>query len=297
MRYFDPHSLEIFIAVCEEQSIALAADRVALVPSAISKRIAAMEEQAGVQLLQRSKRGVTPTPAGEVLLRSARETLASMERMHAELGEFTHGIQGNIKILASMSVIYQFLPEEIASFSREHGRVKVSIDEKVSSLIVRGIEEGRADIGICWEEANTRGLYCKPYLDDHLAIVFSSAHGLDKKDKVYFEDTLDYDHVDIIPGSIVNLTLQRQAAAVGKTLRSRVQVTTFDAACRIVAAGLAVAVVPLRVARLHEKLLDIHVTPLEDSWAKRQFVICARDYAQLSAPARLLFDHLSSEAS
>ena len=71
MRYYDPQSLKIFITVCEEGSIAKAADNIAIVPSAVSKRISAMEEQAGVTLIIRSKRGITTTPAGEVLLRAA----------------------------------------------------------------------------------------------------------------------------------------------------------------------------------------------------------------------------------
>lgn len=80
MRYFDPHSMSIFIAVCEEKSIVVAAKRTALVPSAVSKRIKALEDQVGVQLLDRGRLRMTPTPAGEMLLRYARETLSSMEK-------------------------------------------------------------------------------------------------------------------------------------------------------------------------------------------------------------------------
>src|SRR5713101_6156595 len=84
MRHFDPISLRLFVAVCEERNIALAAEREAIVPSAISKRISAMEEQTGTQLLERGRRGVVMTPAGEALLRYARELLQTMDRMHAE---------------------------------------------------------------------------------------------------------------------------------------------------------------------------------------------------------------------
>ena len=84
---FDPVSLRLFVAVCEEQNIARAADREAIVPSAISKRIAALEDQVGVPLISRGRRGIKPTPAGEVLLRQAHEVLSTMERMHAELAK------------------------------------------------------------------------------------------------------------------------------------------------------------------------------------------------------------------
>lgn len=293
MRYYDPHSLKIFITVCDEGSIVNAAEKIAIVPSAVSKRITAMEEQAGVKLLERGKRGVTPTPAGEVLLRSAKETLLSLERMHAELSEFSHGIQGNLKIFASLSVVCQFLPEQIGQFMKAHDKVKVNIEEKVSSLITRGIEEGQADIGICWEDANTRNLHCKPYQDDKLSVVVNPNHRLAEKSSIRFEETLDYEQVEILPGSLVSLTLQREATSLGKPIRFCIHVTTFDAACRIADSNLAIAIVPLEVARIYEKAMNIKAIPLEDDWATRRFVACVRDYSQLSVPARLLFDHLT----
>jgi len=91
-RPFDPASLRMFIAVCEERNIARAAEREAIVASAISKRIAALESDVGVPLLKRGRRGIEPTPAGESMLRQAREVLGLMDRMRAELSEFATGL-------------------------------------------------------------------------------------------------------------------------------------------------------------------------------------------------------------
>jgi DNA-binding transcriptional LysR family regulator len=297
MRYFDPVSLRLFVAVCEERNIALAAEREAIAPSAISKRISAIEAEIGTQLLKRGRRGVLLTPAGETLLRHARELLQSMDRAHAELSEFAGGVHGHVHVFASLSAIAEFLPEDIGAFVREHGRVRVSIDEKISSEVVRGVEEGRADIGICWNAADMRRLRCYPYKGDHLAVVVPPDHPLARRRKVAFADTLDFEHVEILAGSIVRATQQRQAAAIGKTVRFRIQVTTFDAACRIVAAELAVAIVPLEVARPFEQALGLKAIPLSDAWARRRFVACVRDEAALSVPARLLVESLAAVAA
>ena len=88
MHQYDPVSLRLFVTVCEERNIALAAAREGLVPSAVSKRISAIEERSGARLLDRGRRGVTVTPAGEALWRYARDILQTMERMHAELSDF-----------------------------------------------------------------------------------------------------------------------------------------------------------------------------------------------------------------
>jgi len=88
-RDFDPVTLRLFVAVCEERSIARAAAREAIVASAVSKRIAAVERDVGAPLLVRGRRGIEATAAGEALLRQARDVLGAMERMRAELSEFS----------------------------------------------------------------------------------------------------------------------------------------------------------------------------------------------------------------
>ena len=297
MRHFDPVSLRLFVSVCEERNIALAAEREAIVPSAISKRISALEEQLGVQLFKRGRRGVVITPAGEALLRYARELLQYMERMHGELSEFAHGVHGHVRVVASLSAMVEFLPDDISAFVQRYEKVRVRLDEKISSEIVRGVEEGRADVGICWNASNLHSLESIPYHSDHLAVVVPRAHALAASQGVSFEETLDFEHVDIQPGSIVQLMLQRHATAAGKTMRYRIQVATFDTACRIVAANLAIAIVPQEVAATFEHSLGLQAIPLTNAWAHRQFVICVKGYAALSNPVRLLVDTLSASAS
>jgi DNA-binding transcriptional LysR family regulator len=104
-RHLDPVTLRLFVAACEERNIARAAAREALVPSAVSKRIAAVEAAIGSPLLVRGRRGIEPTPAGEVLLRQAREVLSALARTEAELTEFAAGLQGSVRVLASVSAL------------------------------------------------------------------------------------------------------------------------------------------------------------------------------------------------
>lgn len=296
MRAFDPVSLRLFVAVCEERNIARAAKREAIAPSAVSKRISAMEAHTGAQLLRRGRRGIAVTAAGETLLRYARELLQSMDRMNAEIGAFAAGVQGHVRVFASLSAIAEFLPEDIAAFVRRYEKVRVSLDERVSSEVIRGVEEGRADIGVCWDAADRGHLQAIPYKRDHLAVVVPSGHALATRRTVAFEETLDFEHVEILAGSIVRATQHRHAAAQGKSVRSRIQVTTLDSACRIVAAGLAVAIVPMEIMAPFVLALGVKAIPLSDAWAKRRFIACVRDRSALSIPARKLLESLAASA-
>lgn len=296
MQSFDPISLRLFIAVCEERNIANAAKREAIVPSAVSKRISQMEQEAGVQLLERGRRGVTVTAAGEALCRYARESLQLLDRMQAELGAFADGVQGHVRVFASKSAVAQVLPEDISLFAQRYRDVRVSLEEREIWEVVRGVEEGRADIGVCWDAVDLRGLRTFPYHRDHLAVVVHPDHPLGKHKSVSFEDTIDFEHVDIVARSIMQTMQRSVAAAAGKQMRYRIQVSTVDAAYRIVAAQLAVAIIPQEEASTIQQTLGLKVIPLSNDWAKRQFVVAVRDKG-LSRPAQLLLESLKESAS
>lgn len=294
---FDPVSLRLFVAVCEEQNIARAAEREAIVPSAISKRLAALEAQLGVALVTRGRRGIKPTPAGEVLLRQALDVLGTMERMHAELAEFSGGVRGSIRVFASLSALSEHLPEDVAGFLSDHKTVRVTLDERVSSDIARGVREGAADFGVCWEAGELAGLQTVRYRTDHLCAAMPRQHALAKAKKLRYVDTLAHDQIDIRAGSIVQLTLRRAAAQAGVEPRYRIQVSTFDAACRSVAAGLGLAIVPREaVGEAHARDLGLHLVPLSDAWAARRFVMCMRSRDALTTAARSLVDYLHKRA-
>lgn len=296
MRSFDPVSLRLFIAVCEERNIASAAKREAIVPSAVSKRISQMEDEAGVQLLERGRRGVTVTAAGEVLWRYARESLQLLDRMQAELGAFADGVQGHVRVFASKSAVAQVLPEDVSAFAKKYRDVRVSLEEREIWEVVRGVEEGRADIGVCWDAVDLRGLTTHSYHRDRLAVVVHPAHALASRDSVSFEETVDYEHVDIVARSIMQATQRSAAAAAGKQMRYRIQVSTVDAAYRVVAAQLAVAIVPQEEASAIQQTLGLKVIPLSNDWAQRQFVIAVRNKG-LSLPAQLLLESLQASAA
>jgi DNA-binding transcriptional LysR family regulator len=296
MRSFDPISLRLFVAVCEERNIATAARREAIVPSAVSKRIAQMENEAGVKLLDRGRRGVSVTTAGETLWRYARESLQLLDRMQAELGAFAHGVQGHVRVFGSKSAVAQFLPVDIGMFARHYRDVRVSLEEREIWEVVRGVREGRADIGVSWDAVDLSGLRTFRYHRDHLAVVVHPSHPLAKRSSVSFLDTIDHEHVDIAARSIMTATQRNAAAAAGKQMRYRIQVSTADAAYRIVAAQLALAIVPREEASAIQQALGLKVIPLRDTWAKRQFVISVRD-AGLSLPAQLLVQSLRDAAA
>ncbi|MCC6076599.1 LysR substrate-binding domain-containing protein [Pseudomonas sp. GCM10022188] len=292
MWQIDPVSLRLFIAVCEEGAIARASEREFIAPSAVSKRIADIEAAFGTPLLLRSKLGVVPTPAGQALLRHARQLMRSMERLQGELSEYAEGARGHVRILANVSAIMEFLPEELSDFMLANANIQVDIEERFSADVVRGVAEGNADLGICRRSMATGDLEFIPYRRDHQAVVVNASHPLAGRTSIAFRETLDYDHLGLSAYATLNAFMRRTAAESGHELRLRTHVSSFDAAYRLIQAGLAMGIFPREAVERYAGLFGLHVIPLEDDWAEGEFVICVRDAEALSLSAKRLLNHL-----
>jgi DNA-binding transcriptional LysR family regulator len=292
----DPVTLRLFVAVCEGGSFARAAERGAMVASALSKRISALEAELGVALLVRQRRGVVPTAAGEALLRQSRQVLASLDRIRAEMGQFDAGVHGSVRVLASTSVLAEHLPDDIADFLARTPGVRVTLDERVSPDIVGSVREGAADLGVLWDRGDLSGLHAIPYRMDHLCVAMAPTHRLARRPSLRFEDTLGEVSVGVATGGLMDSMLRRQAALVGRLPDDRIQVSSMEAACRIVAAGLGLAILPREAASPHAGAGRLSLVPLADAWAVRQFVIASRPQPLMSPSARLLAEHLRDRA-
>lgn len=298
MRDLDLTTLRLFVAVCETRNIVRASEQANLVGSAISKRLSALEEAVGVKLLQRRRRGMEPTAAGQTLLEHAREMLATAERIERAMAGYASGLRGEVRVLASASALAEYLADDIAAFLAmpTHKDIRVTMEERVSPDIVRGIHQGSASLGVCWDAADLGELASVGYRSDELAVAVHRSHPLAQRKRVRFVDTLDYEQVVLPVNSAVNLLLGRAAAAAGRRLLHRVVVTSFDAALRAVLANLALSVVPREVAAPYRDSADLRVIHLDETWAKRRFAICYRSADSLPTTARLLLDHLQQAA-
>jgi DNA-binding transcriptional LysR family regulator len=297
VRDLDLTSVRLFVAVCEEGNLARAADRLALVPSAASKRMMQLSSQLGVTLLSRYRWGVRPTAAGQTLLEHARDMLATQARIDRAMSGYAAGVSGEVRLFATASVLAESLADDVSEFltSPEHADIRVSIDERVSPDVVRGVRDGNAALGICWDIAEFGELATHRYRSDRLIVVVHPAHPLAKLKKLSFTDTLDFEQVSMPPNSAVQVMLARAAASINRRVQHRVVVSNFEAALRAVRANLALSVVPQQVAEPYVATWGLRSINLTDAWAERLFALCHRADA-LAPAATMLRDHLIQKA-
>lgn len=291
----DLKSLRLFVAVCDHRNIRQAAADEHIEPSAISKRIAQLEGMLGTALLERGRRGVVPTVAGQALLEHARTVMFTLGRIEAETADLGANVHGQVRLVASASAIAEALLDDIAAFLREsaHRAIRVDIEERHSADVLRLVRDGAAALGVCWDNLDFGSLSQVPYRQDELVLAVPPDHPLAGRSSVRYVDTLGYEQVGLPPSSAVTRLLERTAAREGRQVLWRVVVSNIDAAFRVVVAGLAITVLPAQVGAFYEKHFGLRLVPLAEPWARRRFSISFKDRASLSLAAQLMLDHLS----
>jgi len=290
----DPVSLRLFVAVMEEGTIAEAAAREHIAASAVSKRLSELEQVLATELFVRSNRGTEPTAAAFALLNLARGVLNDLDGLYAQMREYASGVRGQVRVYANISAITQFLPAELQSFMGQYPQVQIHLQERISSVIAKAVADNAADIGILNAGSYGEQLTLLPYHDDELVVVVPRGHPLTRRKSVRMQQVLDHDVVGAHPGSVMNSLLTKAAAELGRPLRLRIQVSSYDALCLMVASGLGIGVMPRQSAQLFLPALPIECVTLAEPWARRKLVVAVRDLAALSPVARLLVQHISA---
>jgi DNA-binding transcriptional LysR family regulator len=251
-----------------------------------------MEEALGAALLVRARHGVTPTQAGRTLLQHARTILEQAERLREDLGAYAGGLAGQVRVLSNTNALTEFLPETLSSFLAAHPNVSIDLEERLSDEIVGLIAEGVGDIGIVAGTVDAGRLTTFPFRTDRFVLVVASEHELARRSKIAFADVLDHDFIGLDRASAVQRFLAAHAARVGRPLRLRVQLRSFDAVCRLVERNVGVGIVPATTARQAVKTMAIKVVELSDAWALRELTICVRDFNALPPYAQQLVVHM-----
>jgi molybdate transport repressor ModE-like protein len=289
---FDIPDLSLFRHVVEAGSITQGAARANLALAAASTRIRNMEDAIGAPLLTRNRQGVTPTQAGRTLLQHARTILAQAERLREDLGAYSGGFFSQVRILSNTNALTEFLPDVLSPFLAAHPHVSVDLEERLSDEIVGLIAEGVGDIGIVAGTVDTSRLVTFPFRSDRFVLVVSRDHPLARREKAAFADVLDYDFVGLDRASALQRFLADKASRIGRPLKLRVQLRSFDGVCRLVERNAGIGIVPETTVRWAERSMAIKAVDLTDTWALRDLTICVRDVAALSPFARQLVEHM-----
>lgn len=285
-------TLKLFCAIVQSGSITKGASECNLALSAASRRISEFEETVGMALLDRSVKGVTLTHAGHAVMQHALRLFQGFEQLSNELGEYSKGVKGHVRLWANMSALTEFLPSALASFLKDYPEIQVEVEEQLSGDIVRALMDGIADIGVFAQGPITTGLETHIMGKDQLVIACSKDHPLGKRKSISFEECLAYDFVGLNRGSSLLELTSRSAERLGKQMNLRIQVRSYDAICQMIAVNLGIGVLPIQACAAQIKAMGLKAVQLEDAWAKRNLLVATKAGINHSPATKLLSQHL-----
>jgi DNA-binding transcriptional LysR family regulator len=282
--------MRLFLAVVEQGSLTKGAESMNLALASASERISGMEAALGAQLLERNRRGVTTTAAGDALMRHARLILDQVEQMHGDLRNYGTGLKGRIRLLSNTAGLAAFLPDRLGRFLVAHPDLSIDLGERPSAEIALAIAEGRADLGVIADIADLAALETRLIAQDQLVVVARETHRIGDRRSVAFAEVVGEPFVGLSDAALES-HLGERAARLGRQIHYRIQLRRIEHVGMLVESGVGIAILSEASAQDLGRF-GLAIVPLRDSWALRQLHLCARDFAALTPHAALLAQQL-----
>jgi len=280
--------LKAFVAVAENGSFSLAAERLFLTQPAVSKRIAALENELNARLFDRIGRTVTLTEAGHALLPRARKLLVELEDSIRAISSLSGEIRGTLCFATSHHIGLHRLPPTLKRYTLAYPQVRLDIQFMDSEAACAAVEHGDLELGIVTlPPAPSSKLTTEVVWQDPLGIVVSRSHPLAEKADVTLNELAQ--HVAVLPAAN---TYTRQIAEqafsrLGLSLEVALSTNYLETIKMLVSVGIGWSLLP-------NTMLDKHISklPVDELSLQRSLGIVYHRERTLSNAARALISAL-----
>ena len=186
--------LRSFVAVADEMHVGRAAERLHLAQPTLSRQVAALEREIGVQLFSRARRRLRLTSAGEVFLLSARDLLRRADLATQEAQRAARGEVGVLRMAFVQSATYETFPRLAGAFRSACPDVRLEASFMTTLQQIPALHSGTLDVGLLRPQqpaiADTR-LQTRVVSKDHLVAVLPRSHRLAERTHVQLADLAD----------------------------------------------------------------------------------------------------------
>ena len=237
--------LEYLLAVANCGSFSQAAEHCFVTQPSLSMQIKALEEELGVVLLDRSKKPVIPTQAGEIVLAQARETITAYNYIKEAVAEFKGETAGKLRLGVIPTIAPYLLHKFIPDFARNYPRVELEISEMVTADIVEALRRDRLDAALVASGTCGDGILEQELFNDRFFGYVSPENPLYERQNIRIEDIDLKDLVILSPGNcmrdqIIELCQARREMPAHYTFESG----SLETLMRIVDCTACLTIVP-----------------------------------------------------
>jgi DNA-binding transcriptional LysR family regulator len=268
--------LKVLREVLAQGSFSEAASALNYTQSAVSQAIATLESEAGVPLIERDRRGLRPTTAGERLAEHAGRILTQLDAAEAELGAIAGVAGGELRLASFPTAGATLMPLAIAAFRSAYPDVTLSLVEGEPEDFIPRLRDGEFDLGLIFEFEGTGdlgpGLRSSPLFEDPMKLALPKGHRLARSEQVTLGDLSEEAWVQTSEASACARHVVRICRAAGFEPRVSFESDDYLTVQGLVAAGVGVALIP-QLALSQTVSYDIAVRELQRDGPVRHVVV------------------------
>lgn len=277
--------LKYFIKIVDVGSLTQAADILHIAQPALSQQLATLEGEVNQQLLIRTKRGVTPTTAGNILYTHAQAIMRQCAQAQSAIDRSGMELCGDVSVgLAPGTAAQQLAIPLMKEVQRQHPGITLYFNENFGTTLSELIMNGRMDMAVIYDNRNIHGLRFIPLMKEHLCFVCPNS--LDKPVKeIALADVARYDLFLPRIYNIMRKVVDDAFVKEGVTYKVACEIesqTTLNAA---LAAGMGCTIMPESAARAMLKASESWMAKIVEPDVHASLSFCISDHLPLSEPA------------
>ncbi len=285
----EDHRLKSYCLVVETGSFSRAALAKRMTQSAMSRLVKGIEDELGVKLLLRQDKTVTPTPEGRIFYDHAKKLLEGYARLEQELSTAGGFARGWLRLGSSRTPAFHLLTQALYDFSKNHPKIRIDLTIARTEAVLRGLREGRIDIGIVDSLGIDEKFFAETLAEDEIVLIGPENHPLTAKKSIVSQDIMTQPF--ILPGggsgtrALVDDFLKSQGIDM-RRLNVRMTAGSPEFVVQMVQAGLGIAFASKWSVFSAVKAGTVKLLPMTGKKILRKFYLVTKDREPSSAAAR-----------
>ena len=282
-----------FLRVCQEGSIRAAAVALEQEPSTISRRLTSLEEELSIQLLERRKKGVTPTEAGALLLRHLRAQMAELEALTAEFDALRGMRRGTVSLAVGDGFISDLIKNALPGFKKMHPEITFNMRSGSTETVMQDVLNDVAHLGFVFNAMPDRQCKVLAHMKQPLQLLVSPSSECANTVAPVSINTLAGMRMALLSsGSGIGAMVREVETTYGVRLNRDLEANSLAAVRNFVREGLGVTVLPSFVVA--QEIADGSIVGLPvdiPEFAKGEVSMIARSGRRLPDVAVKLANH------
>ncbi|MEV5648603.1 LysR family transcriptional regulator [Nocardia sp. NPDC052254] len=261
--------LHWFLTLAELERVGAAADRLGLAQPTLSRMLARLERRLGTQLFDRHGKRLTLNDSGRIFYEHARRAQAELDAAARSLADLANPARGVVRLSFVHSFGGRVVPELIAGFRRQSGRITFSLEQGAAGVVATRVLDGTADLGLTSPRPAVPGLGWRMLFRQRLALGVPVDHRLAGRRQIRLAEAADAEFIAMPSGYGMRRILDELCAAADFRPRIVLESTDLVTVSGLVAAGLGVGLLPWEEPAVRGPQPGPALVPLSDPGASR----------------------------